>query len=131
MPNGKSAYDVIKDDAWLKYTFVPLIQQRGAAVIKARGASSAASAANGIIQSVYNLVTDTKPGESFSVSHCSTGEYGVDEGLMFSFPSRTEKGVVKVVNGVKLNEYSQIMFNKTLDELRGERDTVKSLGLLD
>jgi malate dehydrogenase len=129
--NGKSAYDVIKDDAWLKDTFVPLIQQRGAAVIKARGASSAASAANGIVQSVYHLVTDTKQGESFSVSHCSTGEYGVDAGLMFSFPSRRENGVVKVVEGVKLNEYSQIMFNKTLDELRGERDIVTGLGLLN
>ncbi len=129
--NGKSAYDVINDDAWFKDTFVSTIQQRGAAVIKARGASSAASAANGIIQGVNSLVTDTKKGESYSVSTSSNGEYGVDKGLMFSFPTRTENGVVKVVTGLNLNEYSQEKFNITLNELKGERDAVKELGLLD
>lgn len=129
--NGVSAYDVIQDDAWLKDIFVPTVQQRGAEVIKARGASSAASAANAIICGVHQLVTDTKKGESFSVSHCSNGEYGVDAGLMFSYPTRTEGGVAKIVEGIQLNEYSQAKFNATLDELRSERDIVKSLGLLD
>lgn len=129
--NGKSAYDVINDDAWFKDTFVGMIQQRGAAVIKARGASSAASAANAIINGVHSIITDTKQGESYSVSTSSNGEYGVDPGLMFSFPTRTENGVVKVVPGLKLNDYGQEKFNLTLNELRGERDAVKDLGLLD
>lgn len=139
--NGISAAQVIGDDAWLKDVFVPTVQQRGAAVIKARGASSAASAANAVVQSVYCLVNDTPAGESFSVARSSTGEYGVDEGLMFSFPCRREHGVVRrvglehgaieVVEGLKFNDYSQAKFNETLDELRSERDIVKKLGLLD
>ena len=128
---GVSAATVINDDAWLKDTFVPMIQQRGAAVIKARGASSAASAANGIIQGVNHLVMDTKMGESFSVCRSSQGEYGVDDGLIFSFPCRREDGVLSVVEGLALNDYSQMKFNETLNELRGERDIVKGLGLLD
>lgn len=129
--NGVSAAKVIHDDLWLKDVFVPTVQQRGAAVIKARGASSAASAANAIIQGVNHLVTDTAPGESFSVCRSSQGEYGVDEGLIFSFPTRRENGVVRVVEGLPLNEYSQIKFNETLNELRGEREIVTGLGLLD
>ncbi len=129
--NGVSAASVINDDVWLKDVFVPTVQQRGAAVIKARGASSAASAANGIVQGVHHLVTDTPVGESFSVSSISQGEYGVDEGLLFSFPTRREAGRVHVVEGLRLNDYSQGKFNETLAELRSERDIVKGLGLLD
>jgi len=129
--NGKSAASVIHDEDWLKNTFVPTVQQRGAAILKARGASSAASAANAIVQGVYHLVTDTPAGESFSMSHSSRGEYGVDEGLMFSFPTRREEGVIRVVDDVPLNAYSQAKFNETLAELRSERDAVKELGLLD
>ena len=129
--NGQSAADVIKDDVWLKDTFVPMIQQRGAAVIKARGASSAASAANGVMVSIQRLLTDTARGETFSISHCSSGQYGVDPGLMFSFPTRIEQGKVRIVEGLAFNEYSQDMFDKTLTELRSERDIVKGLGLLD
>lgn len=129
--NGKSAYDVINDDAWFKNTFVSTIQQRGAAVIKARGASSAASAANAIVRGVNSIIVDTKAGESYSVSLSSNGEYGVDHGLMFSFPVRTENGIVKVVSGLEHNDYGQEKFNLTLDELRKERDAVKELGLLD
>ncbi len=128
--NGVSAAKVI-DESWLKDTFVSTVQQRGAAVIKARGSSSAASAANAVISSVHHLVTDTPAGESFSVCRSSQGEYGVDEGLIFSFPCRREHGELKVVEGLTFNDYGHEMFNKTLDELRQERDTVKSLGLLD
>ncbi len=113
--NGQLAADVIKDEAWLKDTFVPTVQQRGAAVIKARGASSAGSAANAVVGSIQHLLTETPQGESFSIGHCSTGQYGVDPGLMFSFPTRLE----------------QEKFNATLAELRSERDAVKGLGLLD
>lgn len=129
--NGKSAFDVIHDEAWLKDVFVLCVQQRGAAVIKARGASSAASAANAIIRSVHHVVTDTVAGESFSIASTSNGEYGVDKGLIFSFPSRTEQGVLRVVEGIELNDYSQAKFNATLAELRSERDMVADLGLLD
>lgn len=129
--NGKSAAEVIHDEIWLKETFVPTVQQRGAAVIKARGASSAASAANAVVQTVYHLTNDTQKGESFSVASNSMGQYGVDEGLMFSFPSRVEHGKFCVVEGVELNAYSTEKFNATLNELRSERDAVKDLGLLD
>ncbi|MGL5741450.1 MAG: malate dehydrogenase [Legionella sp.] len=128
--NGVSAAQVI-DQAWLKDTFVSTVQQRGAAVIKARGSSSAASAANAVITGVSHLVNDTPAGESFSMCRSSQGEYGVDEGLIFSVPCRREQGQLKVVEGLTQNEYCREMFNKTLDELRQERDTVKSLGLLD
>ncbi|MCP0914040.1 MULTISPECIES: malate dehydrogenase [Legionella] len=139
--NGISAAKVIDDEQWLRETFVPTVQQRGAAVIKARGASSAASAANAIVVGVNHLVTDTVEGETFSMVCSSRGEYGVDEGLMFSFPCRREHGlvrrvglehgVVSVVEGLPFNEYSQAKFNDTLNELRSERDAVKELGLLD
>ena len=129
--NGVSAAEVIQDEAWLKDVFVPTVQQRGAAVLKARGASSAASAANGVIQSVRHLVTDTVAGESFSVCSTSQGQYGVDEGLIFSFPTRREAGLLHVVEGLTFNDYSQHKFNETLNELRSERDIVKGLGLLD
>lgn len=129
--NGKLVPEVIKDEVWLKDTFVPTVQQRGAAVIKARGASSAGSAANAVVGSVYHLLNDTPKGESFSIGHCSTGEYGVDPGLMFSFPTRLEQGKLKIVEGLEFNAYSQEKFNATLAELRFERDAVKDLGLLD
>ncbi|MDR3503726.1 MAG: malate dehydrogenase [Legionella sp.] len=129
--NGKSAADVINDDAWLKDTFVSTVQQRGAAIIKARGLSSAASAANAVITGVNHLVFDTPAGETFSMCRHSEGEYGVDKGLIFSVPCRRENGELKVVEGLTMNDYGHEMFNKTLDELRQERDTVKSLGLLD
>ncbi len=129
--NGLSAADVIQNEQWLKDTFVPTVQQRGAAVIKARGSSSAASAANAIIRGVNNIVTNTPFGESFSLCRSSHGEYGVDEGLMFSFPCRREHGELHVVEGLAFNEYSQMKFNETLAELRSERDMVKEMGLLD
>ncbi len=129
--NGRSAAEVINDDVWLKDTFVPMVQQRGAAILKARGASSAASAANAVIYGVSSLVNDTPAGESFSVCRRSNGEYGVDEGLIFSFPCTMKAGELEVVEGLRFNDYSQEKFNLTLDELRQERDMVKSLGLLD
>lgn len=127
--NGLPAATVI-DEEWLQTTFVTTVQQRGASVIKARGASSAASAANAVIQGVNHLVNDTVAHESFSMARCSQGEYQVDEGLIFSFPCRREHGELQVVENLQFNEYSQDKFNKTLDELRHERDIVKSLKLI-
>lgn len=129
--NGKSAAAVIGDETWLKETFVTTVQQRGAAILKARGLSSAASAANAIITGVNHIITDTVADESFSMCIHSTGEYGVDNGLIFSYPCRTEQGALRVIEGLPLNDYSQDKFQTTLDELRHERDMVKSLGLLD
>jgi malate dehydrogenase len=128
--NGKPVTDVITDLSWLQNDFIKTIQQRGAAVIKARGASSAASAANAALMSVYNLTHDTVQNETFSVGRCSQGEYGVDEGLIFSMPCRTEGGTLKVVTGFTQDKFGQEKFQLTLDELRSERDAVMEMGLI-
>lgn len=128
--SGKSASEVITDETWLKGDFITTVQKRGAAIIKARGASSAASAANACVQGVYNLTHDTPKGETFSMCLSSKGEYGVDEGLIFSYPCRVENGELKIVEGVEHNDFGKEKFNATLEELRTERDTVKELGLI-
>jgi malate dehydrogenase len=128
--NGKSAAEVITDMSWLENDFIQIVQQRGAQVIKAKGSSSAASAANAALTGVYNLVHETPQAESYSMARCSQGEYGVDEGLIFSFPCRTEGGHSKVITGINFNDYSQDKFNLTLNELRAERDAVRDLGLI-
>ena len=128
--NGRSAATVIEDENWLKNDFITTVQKRGAAIIEARGASSAASAANACVQGVYNLTHDTPVDETFSMCLASNGEYGVDKGLIFSYPCRVENGVLKVVEGIEHNEFGQEKFNTTLEELRVERDTVKDLGLI-
>lgn len=127
---NKPVTAVIQDEAWLKNDFIPIIQQRGAAVIKARGSSSAASAANAIVGSLRSLYHDTPIGHSYSMCRYSQGEYGVDTGLIYSFPCRTEKGVVKVISGLEHNDFARQRLQITLDELRHERDTVKSLDLI-
>lgn len=128
--NGRPVPEVIKDNDWLQNQFLPMIQTRGAEVIKARGASSAASAANGVMDSLYHLSHDTPTGQFYSVCRCSEGEYDVDPGLIFSFPCRTEKGQVKPVLGIKHNEFGQQKIKITLDELRQEQKMVKELGLI-
>jgi malate dehydrogenase len=128
--NGKPVTEVISDLEWLKGDFIKTVQQRGAAIIKARGLSSAASAANAAIDGIYNLVHETPAGQTYSMCLSSNGEYGVDKGLIFSYPCRTEGGKVKVIEGIKHNDFGQEKFKLTLDELRGERDAVKSLGLI-
>lgn len=126
--SAKPALDVIEDEAWLKNDFIPTIQKRGAAVIKARGASSAASAANGIIDGLKALATEsTAP---FSMCCCSSGEYGVDAGLIYSFPCQNIAGKVKIISGVEHNDYSNAKLQATLHELRGERDAVEAMGLI-
>ena len=128
--HGKPVTDVIKDLNWLQNEFIPMVQQRGAAVIAARGASSAASAANAAIDTVYNLTHNTPANQTFSVGMCSNGEYGADKGLIFSFPTRTENGQHKVVEGFSFNEFGQQKFDAVLDELRQEYVAVKELGLI-
>lgn len=128
--NGKSVNEVISDENWLKNDFISTVQKRGAAVIEARGASSAASASNGIIDSVYNLVHDTPANESFSMALASQGHYDVEEGLIYSFPCRTVGGKLEVIDGIQHNDFAQTKLLATLNELRSERDTVKELGLI-
>jgi malate dehydrogenase len=128
--NGKNANQVISDEAWLKGEFLETVQKRGAAIIKARGASSAASAANAVVDGIYRLTHDTPAGESFSVALCSNGQYGVDKELIFSYPCKTVGGKLQVIEGLSHNDWAQAKFKATLDELRAERDTVLQLGIL-
>lgn len=125
---------VILDENWLsgnaKESFIPQVQQRGALVIQARGASSAASAANAIVESVYALTHDTPAGDWFSVASCSQGEYGIEAGLIFSYPSRVDQGTLKVVSGIQHNAFSQAKLRMTLEELKEERDMIRRLGLI-
>lgn len=127
---GEPVAQRIKDESWLQGDFISTVQQRGAAIIKARGASSAASAANAAIDSVVSVINDTADGEWFSLCKASQGEYDVDEGLIFSYPCVVKNGELSVVEGVAHNAFAQEKLQLTLDELRQERDTVKSMGLI-
>jgi malate dehydrogenase len=128
---GKPATEVITDENWLQKDFIPLIQKRGAAVIKTRGASSAASAANAVVGSIYRLTHDTPQDDYFSVASYSGGEYGIDKGLIFSFPSRVEQGYFSIVKDIQHNAFSQGKLQLTLEELRAEREEVKKLGFIE
>jgi malate dehydrogenase len=127
---GRKATDVIADHDWFTADFIPTVQQRGAAVIAARGASSAASAANAALDSLKALHHNTPAGKTYSMCKVSHGEYGVDAGLIFSFPCRTENGIVTAVEGVSHNVFGQEKLTATLNELRGEFNAVKELGLI-
>lgn len=125
--DGKSAAQVITDRTWLENDFLTTVQKRGAAIIKARGASSAASAANAVVDGIYNLTHETPKGQTFSMCLASNGQYGVDEGLIFSYPCRVEGGELKVVEGQEQDTFGQEKFKVTLDELRSEREAVKDM----
>src|SRR5205823_7782384 len=125
---GKPAPEVITDRAWLEGTFLPQCQNRGAAVIKARGASSALSAANGAIDHVKSLLQGTPANDWVSMATVSRGEYGVPAGLVFGYPCKTDgKGGFAVVEGVKLDAFGQQKFQATLNELLEEREAVRDL----
>ncbi len=125
--NGKSAADVIGDEGWLKETFIPVVQKRGAAIIQARGLSSAGSAANAIVDSVRSLTTDTSGDDWNSVAVCSDGSYGVAEGLISSFPIRSRGGKWQFVEGVELNQFSRAKLNASVAELEEEKALVSDL----
>jgi malate dehydrogenase len=113
---------------WLKGDFISTVQQRGAAIIKARGASSAASAANAAMDTVRSLITPTPAGDWTSVAVCSDGSYGIEKGLMASMPIRvTENGKWEVVQGLPIDAFSQSKIDATINELKEERDAVKDL----
>ena len=124
---GEPASSVIGDEAWLQGEFIETVQKRGAAVIKARGASSAASAANGIIDSVKSIVNPTPDGESFSAAICSDGSYGADDGLITSFPLASDGTTWSIVQGIEHNDFAREKIDNSIAELRSERDTVKDL----
>ena len=126
--NGKPANEVIGDDNWLKDVFIPVVQQRGAAIIKARGASSAASAANAALDTVMSLIQPTPEGEWTSVAVVSDGSYGTQPGLITSLPVRTEDGKTwKVVQGLDINTFSREKIDASISELQEEADTVAAL----
>lgn len=124
---GKPATEVIRDEAWLKGEFISTVQQRGAAVIKARGSSSAASAANAVIDSVRSVVTPTAAGDWHSLALVSDGSYGLEKGLICSFPVRSNGQKVEIVQGLPVNEFSKSKIDATVNELKEEKVMVSDL----
>ncbi|GAA5117829.1 malate dehydrogenase [Luteolibacter yonseiensis] len=126
--DGRPVTEVITDREWLEGEFITTVQQRGAAVIKARGLSSAASAANAALDTVKSLITPTPEGDWHSVAVCSDGSYGIEKGIMASMPIRTRgDGTWEVVQGVPVNDFSQGRIDLTIAELLEEREAVKDL----
>jgi len=128
--SGKPATEVIKDEAWLKTDFVSTVAQRGTAVLKARGAGSAASAANAVIDSVKSIIQPTPAGDWHSVCVNSDGSYGIDTGLICSFPVRSNGQRVEIVQGVPVNDFSRGKIDASVAELKEERAMADELGLL-
>src|SRR5262249_52830309 len=127
---GKNAAEVVSDQAWLESDFIPTVQKRGAAVIEARGASSAASAANAAIEHVHDWVRGTPVGDWVSMGIPSDGSYGIEEGVIFGFPVTCSNGSYEIVQGLDMNEFSQARLEVTVNELGDERATIKQLGLV-
>jgi malate dehydrogenase len=127
---GKPAAEVVNDQDWLENTFIPTVAKRGAAIIEARGASSAASAANAAIDHVHDWVHGTPEGDWTSVALPSDGSYGVPEGLISSFPARSVGGAWEIVQGLEIDEFSRGRIDASVAELGEERDAVKGLGLI-
>ncbi len=127
---ARSAAEVIGDQTWLEDTFIPTVQQRGAAIIEARGASSAASAANAAIDHISDWLSGTPEGNWVSMAVRSDGRYGVDQGLISSFPVTCNDGDWSIVPDLEIDEFSRARIDASVDELVIERDTVASLGLI-
>ena len=126
--DGRPATEVIADTAWLQGEFIATVQQRGAAIIKARGLSSAASAANAVVDTVRSLTTPTREGDWYSVAVCSTGDYGIEPGLITSFPIRTTAGGSwEIVQSVPISDFSRARIDATVGELREEKVMVAEL----
>ncbi|MFF9849929.1 malate dehydrogenase [Streptomyces litmocidini] len=127
---GKNAAEVVNDEAWLADTFIPTVAKRGAAIIDARGASSAASAANAAIDHVHTWVNGTAEGDWTSMGVPSDGSYGVPEGLISSFPVTCKDGKYEIVQGLEINDFSRARIDASVKELSEERDAVRELGLI-
>ncbi|WP_413101719.1 malate dehydrogenase [Streptomyces sp. Inha503] len=127
---GKNAAEVVSDEQWLADTFIPTVAKRGAAIIEARGASSAASAANAAIDHVHTWVNGTDADDWTSAGVVSDGSYGVPEGLISSFPVTAKNGKFEIVQGLDINEFSRTRIDASVKELEDEREAVRSLGLI-
>jgi malate dehydrogenase len=126
--NGQAAPEVINDEEWLQGEFIKTVQQRGSAIIKARGASSAASAANAALDTVIRINTPTPEGDWFSTAIPSDGSYGIPKGLIFSFPLRSKGNCAyEIVQGLELNDFSKEKIKATSSELEMEREAVKEM----
>jgi malate dehydrogenase len=127
---GENAAEKISDRDWLENDFIPTVQKRGAAIIEARGASSAASAANAAIDHVHDWVLGTPSSDWVSMAIASDGAYGVEEGLISSFPVTCSEGAYEVVDGLDIDDFSRGRIDATAKELAEERDAVRQLGLI-
>jgi malate dehydrogenase len=127
---GKNAAEVVGDQSWIENDFIPTVAKRGAAVIDARGASSAGSAASATIDAARDWLLGTPASDWVSMSVRSDGSYGVPEGLVFSFPVTTRDGNWSIVRGLEIDDFSRARIDKSATELAGERDAVKTLGLI-
>ncbi|MGZ4532678.1 MAG: malate dehydrogenase [Mycobacteriaceae bacterium] len=127
---GRSAVDVVDDLQWMTDNFIPTVQKRGAAILDARGSSSAASAASAAIDHVHDWVAGTPEGDWVSMAVPSDGSYGVPDGLISSFPVTTSGGKYTIVQGLEIDEYSRGRIDTSVAELASERDAVQELGLL-
>jgi malate dehydrogenase len=125
--NGRPATNVILDEGWFTDTFIPAVQKRGAAIIEARGASSAASAASAVVDTVRALTTPTPAGDCFSAGVYSDGAYGIAPGLIYSLPIRSDGRNWTVATGFSVNEFSRGRLTATENELKEERDLVAGL----
>ncbi len=128
--NGRNAAELIDDQRWLEEEFIPTIQKRGAAVIEARGGSSAASAANAAVEHAHDWLLGTPSGDWVSMGIPSDGSYGVEEGVISGFPCTCSNGTYEIVQGLDLNDFSRARIDGSIDELRQERETVTRLGLI-
>ncbi|MCE7078666.1 malate dehydrogenase [Streptomyces sp. ST2-7A] len=127
---GKNAAETVNDEAWLADEFIPTVAKRGAAIIEARGASSAASAANAAVDHVHTWVNGTAEGDWTSMAIPSDGSYGVPEGLISSFPVTCRDGRYEIVRGLEINEFSRTRIDASVGELAEEREAVRGLGLI-
>ncbi len=125
--NGRVLTDVIGHREWLEKDFITTVQKRGAAIIEARGLSSAASAANAVVDTVRKHTTPTPAGDWFSVAVCTDGSYGIEPGLMFSYPIRTDGKKWEIVQGLSHGEFSKAKIKATEDELKEEKSLVSEL----
>lgn len=128
--SGKPATEVVTDQQWLADDFIPTVAKRGAAIIEARGLSSAASAASAAIDHVHTWVNGTPEGDWTSAAVVSDGSYGVPEGLISSFPVTAANGEYKIVQGLEIDDFSRARIDASVNELAEERDAVKKLGLI-
>jgi malate dehydrogenase len=125
--DGKKLWPQINDQQWLESTFIPTVQKRGAAIIDARGLSSAASAANAAIDHVRDWISGSRDGDWVTMGVPSDGSYGIPEGVIYGYPVTTRNGSYQVVKGIEVSEFSRKRMDATLKELHEERDSIRQL----